>query len=207
MFEALGRLSWRAAAFLAAGLFSVLIVVNWLWDLYLTIPSVSRADFVLAMWHRARQLENGDIVGVIFRAFEPFGGHIVAYTRLLQLFNFVLFDYSVTFVRITALCTLALTWVAYFWVVLREFRATIAGAVMLLIGSWLICSPVIYGLTSWPDAIPPYYSAFIVLCFGLSPVMRRLTTNWTWPSFFLVVVFAFAVIIGSGIGWESYPAF
>lgn len=90
---------------------------------------------------------------------EPFGGHIVTYTRALQLANYVLADYSPDFVRLSGIAALALAFVSVAWLGFRVLGRTLPAALIFTLGAWLIASPTIYVLLAWPDSLVPYYGA------------------------------------------------
>jgi hypothetical protein len=195
--------SIRRAAFAALAVLSLAIAALWLVHIWPIVPTVSIADFVLSMWRNSEAIEQGRWGEVVARWFEPFGGHIVAYTRLLQTINYVFFDYSPTFVKITGFAALVLAFLAYAWMVMREFGATLAGGAMLLLGFWLIATPTTYGLLAWPDSLPPYYSVFIVACLTLAPLGRLYARGANAIALIgASVLVAFAIIIGSGVGWS-----
>ncbi|MGH8611692.1 MAG: hypothetical protein ACREYF_06525, partial [Gammaproteobacteria bacterium] len=179
------------------------------WLVYLVdvLPVVSRADFVLALWkHLLPGLEGGDLSGILLRVFHIFGGHIVAYTRLFQISNYWLFDYSPMAVKYAGLLTYAFAWFAFAYMARQTLGKGIGAATLILLATGLICSPTTYGLISWPDAIVPYYSCFIVLSLVLPHVCRWLER--TGPRDLLWLTLAgFAVICGSGVGWAVVPTF
>jgi hypothetical protein len=167
---------------------------------------VSRADFILALWHLLPSIEAGNIGSILLGVFQIFGGHVVAYTRLFQLANYWLFDYSPLAVKYAGMVTFGLAWLAFAYLARRALGSGIAAAILILLATGLICSPVTYGLISWPDAILPYYSSFIALSLLLAHVCRWMER--TRPLDLLWVLLAgFAVICGSGVGWAVVPTF
>src|SRR5687767_10018778 len=105
----------RAAMMPAAVALWLALGAVWIAFLVRTVPAISRADFLWEMWHIAPAVEQGDIGDTLVWVFKIFGGHIVAYTRLLQLANYVWFDYSGEFVRWAGIGAYAAALVALLW--------------------------------------------------------------------------------------------
>jgi hypothetical protein len=179
-------------------------LIAWLVYLVDVVPVVSRADFVFALWRLLPSLERGELGSVLLSVFHIFGGHIVAYTRLFQIGNYFLFDYSPVAVKYAGLATFSLAWASFAYMAHRAFQNHFAAAILVLVGTVLICSPVTYGLISWPDAIVPYYSCFIVLSVGLPHVCRWLQRSRP-QDLLCVALVGLAVICGSGVGWAIVP--
>jgi hypothetical protein len=181
-------------------------LIAWLVYLADVVPVVSRADFVFALWRLLPSLEKGELGGVLLGIFQIFGGHIVAYTRLFQIGNYFLFDYSPVAVKYAGLVTFSLAWASFVYLAGRAFQNHLPAAIVVLLGTVLICSPVTYGLISWPDAIVPYYSCFIVLSIGLPHVCHLLQRTGSQDLLWVALI-GLAVICGSGVGWAVVPTF
>jgi hypothetical protein len=190
----------------AAVIYAVAAVLAAVWVVRMAnvIPAASIADFVLAMHFRLEAIEAGRWPEALMRMFEPFGGHIVAYTRALQLINYYAFDYSAEFVRISAIAALALAFLSVLWLALRTFGATVAGGALFAVGVYLLASPTIYTLLSWPDSIVPYYSVFILACLLMPPLgaaFRSAQPGWLKAVWAVLAIVA--IVIGSGVGWSA----
>lgn len=199
----LGKLS-----FLVALAILVRLAADFFYYLYLYVPPISRGDFLFEMWRIAPLIEANDTLSVFERVFRLFGGHIVAYKRVLQITNYIFFDYSGNFVRWEALSVYVLALISLIWFSVRVFGLSLMAGAVLVVGGVQLCSPVPYEVITWSDAVTPYLSCAIVLLF-LGPRIGEILAKDEPRSireWLFVALFAFLVIIGSGIGWAILPA-
>lgn len=153
-------------------LLALVLVADWAWHLAHSIPPVARSDHLKAMWRGAPAIEQGAWGAVLAWVFEFTGGHIIAYARTIQLANYLFFDYSGAFIRAAAVLTFVLTWAACAWAVLRTFGWGPASGILLAWSAWLVCSPVLANLATWPEAAPPFLVTTLVAAL-LVPWLNR----------------------------------
>src|SRR5262245_57496959 len=198
--------SWEFNLAAASRWYIGLQIILWFVFLYVTVPDISRADFLWGMWHRAHYIEEGRWGLVFVSIFELFGGHIVAYTRIAQILNYILADYSGTVVRWAAILTYVAAISSFVWLTQRHFPNS-GRLILLLAGVILICSPVPADVIAWAEPVILYFSCFIVLCLSLPYICRTLaaTRRSGWRAWALLVALVFAIVIGSGVGWAILP--
>lgn len=150
---------WLAAAGMA---FALAVVAEWCRLLAHSIPPVARSDHLLAIWRVFPALEQGDWGEVLAWVFEFTGGHVIAYARALQVVNYLYFDYSGAFIRAAAIASFALTCAAASWAIVRTMGFGVATGLLLPWSAWLVCSPVLANVLTWPEGAPPFLAPTLV---------------------------------------------
>jgi hypothetical protein len=193
--------------FLACLILSTAILIWWVVELVIWIPPISRADYLWELWGISPAIEAGRY-GEIFRfIFRLIAGHIIAYSRIFGLLNWTLFDYSGTVVKLGAITTYILCWIAFLYAVLRTSLRNLNAGIVLLVGTLLLCNPLPWVLLAWPESIIAYFSNWVAVCFGL-PTICRLVSAPTRPSiisWIYILVISFAIIVSIGSGWGILP--
>lgn len=156
------RSGWEAWSGAAGLLCALAIVAEWAWHLARSIPPVSRSDHLAALWSIAPAVNEGRWAQVAAWVFEFTGGHVIGYARLLQLVNYLFFGYSGAFIKAAAIASFALTWAAIAFAVLRTLGRGAAAGLLLPWSAWLVCSPVLANLITWPEGTPPFLAPTLV---------------------------------------------
>lgn len=138
------------------------ILARWMWNLAHVTPHISRSDHLLAMWRIAPAIERGDWGAVAAWVLEFSGGHIIGFARLLQLVNYLAFDYSGAFIAAAAVLSFAALWGAIAFAVLRTMRLDLASGLVLVWAAWVVCNPVLSNLVTWPEGAPPFLLSTLV---------------------------------------------
>jgi hypothetical protein len=186
---------------------SAAILLWWIVQLVIWIPPVSRADYLWELWGISPAIEAGRY-GEIFRfVFRIIAGHIIAYSRIFGLLNWVLFDYNGTIIKYAAITTFILCWISFLSAIWRTSYRNLSAGVTLVIGTVLLCNPVPWLVLGWPESIIAYFSNWITVCFGL-PVICRLVRAARPPStaaWLAILAICFAIIVSVGSGWGILP--
>lgn len=194
-------------SFLLCLAISVAILAWWIVNLVIWVPAISRADYLWELWGISPAIEAhqfGDIFRFIFRIIA---GHIIAYSRIFGLLNWVLFDYNGTVIKYAAVTTFILCWLTFLYAIWRTGVRNLNAGVTLLIGTVLLCNPVPWLVLGWPESTIAYFSNWITVCLGL-PLICRLVAAPQRPSlssWILILIICFAIVVSVGSGWGILP--
>lgn len=196
------RLLWAAAV-----LGSAVLIWRWLVYLQAHVPAVSRADYLYEIWTIAPDLDAGRWLTVIAFVFHLVAGHIIAYARILEIINWVFFDYSEQVVKFYALATYALCWLSLVYAVIRTGTSNLAAAPTLVAGTVLLCLPVPWLVVTWPESIVAYFAcwASFFLCM---PSIAALLAQERAPGvagWLAILLLAALVLVSVGGGWAIVP--
>jgi hypothetical protein len=174
------------------------VLAEWGWHLAASMPAISRSDHLLAIWRIAPAIEKGNWSAVAAWVFEFTGGHVIGYMRALQLVNYLAFDYSGAFIKVAAIACYAATWAAVAFAVLRTLGLGPAAGLVLPWAAWLLCSPVLSNLVTWPEGTLPFLAPTLV---------ATLLVPWLATGGTRAVVFGtLATALTNGSGFVFLPA-
>lgn len=180
--------------------------VYWIRLLQMNLSTVSRGDFLWEMWHIGPSVERGDWVSVLGLIFKIFGGHIAAYTRVAQIFNYVVFDYSGVFTKYSNIFAHVLMGIAMFSFSKKVEGITLKGAIVFLWGIAYFINPISSANIGWIDSNISYYAPNILLLFFLPTATKWfLQPRWSAKTWFKIALFCIAIIFGCGAGWGIIP--
>jgi hypothetical protein len=182
------------------------LLAAWLAYLYAWVPALSRGDFFLAMMRLARSVEQGNLLYALSWPLHILGGHIVFYTRVLQLANYYLFGFSPLFVKGAAMAAWALLGLGAFLFVRRLPLSPPRRLACLLLLALLTFNPIPWLVIVWADATVPYLSALIALLFVAPTLVAGVEAGWRAAPRPRMALGCVLVIIGSGVGWAILPA-
>lgn len=177
---------------------AAVVVAEWVWLLAAQMPAIARSDHLKSVWRIAPAINDGAWGAVLAWVFEFGGGHIIGYARLLQLANYLFFDYSGAFIKGAAIACFVATWAAIAYALIRTLGLGLASAVLLPWSAWLVCSPVLANIITWPEGAPPFLATLLVVALfvpWLGTGSRRATAAAT-------VAMAFT----NGAGFAFLPA-
>jgi hypothetical protein len=182
------------------------ILALWLAYLLWRVPIVSRGDFLLAIMRVTENVEEDRWLDALTWPLHILGGHIVFYTRVLQLVNYYGFGYSPVFVKLAAVAAWGLVGWAGWRMLKRQQLAAGAEAATLLLLAVITFNPIPWEVLSWPDSTVPYLSSLIALLFVAPALVRVLNSHTLRGQVGLLAGLCVLVIIGSGVGWAIIPA-
>src|SRR5262245_29687753 len=122
-----GRLAWPLS--LAV---SIAILAHWVLYLAAYMPPIIRAEYLHELWSLAPALEQGRVLEVVGFVLRPVGGHIIAYSRLVSLANWVLFDYEGSVTKLAAIATYVACGLSLLYAVASAGRSGFAAGVTLI---------------------------------------------------------------------------
>ncbi|WP_108513293.1 hypothetical protein [Bradyrhizobium algeriense] len=200
------KFEW-ATPFALCLIISALILACWVFYLVLSVPAISRADYLWELWGISPAIQASRIGEVIAFIFRIIAGHIIAYSRIFGLINWIAFDYNGTVIKVGAIATFVCCWGAFLYAIIRTTGRGAAAGVVLIVGTVLLCNPIPSLVIGWPESTVAYFTNWITVCLGLPTICRLMSAPKRPPlkAWLLITGISIAIIISNGAGWGIVP--